>query len=139
MEQAGGARDAADVLMRFRLFRPIQKEYNATVIEGTVVSYSPETPFDNIEDAQEYIDLLLQAIEEAQQDVTADIAAATGDQAERRRQALQLVAHNLNKLTLHVSKSRRILNDLRSLRRLLQDERKPQAAEESQSRAAGAA
>ena len=103
------------------------------------MSYSPETPFDNIEDAQEYIDLLLQAIEEAQQDVNADIVTATGDQAERRRQALQLVAHNLNKLTLHVSKSRRILNDLRSLRRLLQDERKPQAAEESQSRAAGAA
>ncbi len=98
---------------------------------------SAETPFDNIESAQEYVALLLEAIEEAQRDVGAELELTTGPQAERRRQALQLVAHNLNKLAFHISKSRRILNDLRTLRRLLFEER--QAAAGPKSRAVGAA
>ena len=39
------------------------------------------------------------------------------------REALQLVSYNLAKLTLHITTSRRILNDLRTLRRLLLAER----------------
>jgi hypothetical protein len=38
-------------------------------------------------------------------------------------QALQLVSFNLHKLEKHIRKSRRILNDLRILRRLLHQER----------------
>jgi hypothetical protein len=38
------------------------------------VSYDPETPFDSIEGSQEYVALLAEAIEEARQDVDADIA-----------------------------------------------------------------
>jgi len=61
-------------------------------------------------------------------DVEADIALATADDAERRLEALQLVRFNLTKLNSHMTASRRILNDLRTLRRLLLDERHSQHA-----------
>lgn len=85
-----------------------------------------ETPFDSIEGSHEYIALLAEAIEEARQDVEADIAVALRDGADRRREALQLVSYNLAKLSLHIKGSRRILNDLRTLRRLLLAERQPE-------------
>ena len=88
------------------------------------MSYEPETPFDNIESAHEFVDLLKEAIDEAKQDVDSQIAAAEGAGAERRQQALKLVQYNLTKLGQHVTTSRRILNDLRSLRRLLLEERR---------------
>ena len=53
----------------------------------------------------------------------ADIAVAEAEGAERRKQALQLVSYNLAKLSLHITASRRIMNDLRTLRRLLLAER----------------
>jgi hypothetical protein len=87
------------------------------------MSYDPETPFDSIESSHEYVSLLAEAIEEARNDVDADIAAALREGAERRKEALQLVSYNLAKLTLHITTSRRILNDLRTLRRLLLAER----------------
>lgn len=87
------------------------------------MSYQPETPFDSIEGSHEYVALLAEAIEEARRDVEAEVAAATRDGADRRKQALLLVAYNLAKLNLHITTSRRILNDLRSLRRLLLAER----------------
>ena len=87
------------------------------------MSYDPETPFDSIEGSQEYVALLAEAIEEARQDVDSDIEVAITEGAERRRAALQLVSYNLAKLTLHITTSRRILNDLRTLRRLLLAER----------------
>jgi hypothetical protein len=87
------------------------------------VSYDPETPFDSIEGSQEYVSLLAEAIDEARKDVDADIAVALGEGAERRTEALQLVSYNLAKLGLHITTSRRILNDLRTLRRLLLAER----------------
>ncbi len=85
-----------------------------------------ETPFDSIEGSHEYVALLSEAIEEARRDVEADIEVALQEGAERRKEALQLVAYNLAKLTLHITASRRILNDLRTLRRLLLAERQSQ-------------
>jgi hypothetical protein len=82
-----------------------------------------ETPFDNIENSHEYVSLLAEAIQDALTEVEADIALAGADGADRRKEALQLVAFKLNKLEGHVTASRRILNDLRSLRRLLLEER----------------
>ena len=82
-----------------------------------------ETPFDSIESSHQYVALLAQAIEEARRDVEGDIAMAMADRADRRRDALQLVLYNLAKLQSHMSASQRILNDLRTLRRLLMDER----------------
>jgi hypothetical protein len=87
------------------------------------MSYRSETPFDNIESSHEYVSLLADAIEEALAEVEADIALAGADGAQRRKEALQLVLFNLNKLSGHMAGSRRILNDLRTLRRLLLEER----------------
>lgn len=89
------------------------------------MSYQPETPFDSIEGSHEYVALLADALEEARRDVESEIASADRDQADRRKQALLLVSYNLAKLNLHITASRRILNDLRTLRRLLLAERAP--------------
>ncbi len=98
----------------------------------------PETPFDTIESAQDYMDLLIEAIEETRREVGSEIRLSGGAD-ERRVQALQLVALNLNKLSCHTAKCRRILNDLRTLRRLLLEERKPAGAAEPDNKAVGAA
>jgi len=87
------------------------------------VSYKPETPFDNIESAQQFVELLIEAIEESMRDVNADIARADGNRLERQKEALQLVSDNLVKLSQHMTTGLRILNDLRTLRRLLLEER----------------
>jgi hypothetical protein len=60
-----------------------------------------------------------------------------GDTAERRKEALQIVAYNLAKLSLHMRTSGRILNDLRSLRRLLLAEREPVHVHAKAARIAG--
>jgi hypothetical protein len=91
--------------------------------KGAFVSYQAETPFDNIEGSSEYVALLAESLDEARRDIEAEIAAADRDGADRRKEALLLVAFNLAKLNLHITSSRRILNDLRSLRRLLLAER----------------
>ena len=87
------------------------------------MSEKAETPFDNIEGSHEYVALLAEAVDEARRDVEADIAAAERDGAERRKQGLLLVSYNLAKMNLHITAGRRILNDLRTLRRLLLAER----------------
>jgi len=81
------------------------------------------TPFDNIESSHEYVSLLAKAVEEAVAEIDADIALASGSEADRRKEALQLVRFHLGKLSSHMTSSRRILNDLRTLRRLLLEER----------------
>jgi len=87
------------------------------------MSHRSETPFDNIESSHEYVTLLAEAIVTAIEEVEADIALAGADGADRRKEALQLVLFNMNKLQGHMTSSRRILNDLRTLRRLLLEER----------------
>ena len=91
------------------------------------MSYTSETPFDNIENSHQYVSLLAEAIEEARREVDEEIAfsMSEGEGAERRKEALQIVAYNLAKLSYHIKTSGRLLNDLRSLRRLLLAERKP--------------
>lgn len=87
------------------------------------MEYRMETPFDNIESAQEYVRLLAEAILDAKRDVEADVATEANAEFPRRVQALQLVLYNLEKLEQHLKASHRALNDLRSLRRLLLQER----------------
>jgi hypothetical protein len=87
------------------------------------MTHRSETPFDNIESSQEYVSLLAEAIEAALAEAEADLALAGADHADRRREAIQLVLFKMNKLKGHMTSSRRILNDLRTLRRLLLDER----------------
>lgn len=92
------------------------------------MSHEPETPFDSIEGSYQYVDLLSEAIAEARRDVEAEISLAEQENAERRKQGLLLVSYNLAKLETHMTTSRRILNDLRTLRRVLLAERKPAPA-----------
>jgi hypothetical protein len=87
------------------------------------VEHSEETPFDSIEGSHEYVAMLAEALNEARQEIEQEIGIAGREGAERRKQALLLVSYNLDKLNLHITASRRILNDLRSLRRLLLVER----------------
>jgi hypothetical protein len=88
------------------------------------LSYESETPFDSVEGAQEYIKLLSQTVLEAQQAVQADLnAGGMGDA--KQLEALRLVFYNLEKLSQHLKSGSRILNDLRTLRRLLLQERRP--------------
>jgi hypothetical protein len=87
------------------------------------LSYQSETPFDSIEGSHEYVAMLAAEIDEARREVEAELVTAEREQADRRKQALLLVSYNLAKLNLHITTSRRILNDLRSLRRLLLAER----------------
>jgi hypothetical protein len=87
------------------------------------MDYNFETPFDNIESAQEYLALLSQALQEAAQNAEGDILGEANSQISRRRDALRLVVYKLEKLEQHIKASRRLLNDLRTLRRLLLGER----------------
>jgi len=87
------------------------------------LSFKRETPFDNIESAQQFVRLLIEAIEESRADVDADIARAESNLSERQKQALQIVSNTLAKLSHHMTTSRRMLNDLRTLRRILLEER----------------
>lgn len=82
-----------------------------------------KSPFETLESAQEFVGLLIEALDESRKDIDADILEIRGNGKTRRREALLLVAHQLNMLSSHLSKSSRILNDLRSLRRLLLEER----------------
>jgi uncharacterized membrane protein YccC len=82
-----------------------------------------QTPFDSVENAHDYVRLLGEAIAEAKSDVAADLAVATRTRSERRMQALQIVRFKLDKLEQHLKTSSRLLNDLRTLRRLLLEER----------------
>jgi formiminotetrahydrofolate cyclodeaminase len=83
------------------------------------------TPFASIESAHEYTKLLLEAIEESRAEIAADVAQATEAKDKRLQEALQLVAFKLDKLKDHLAASHRLLNDLRTLRRLLLAERGP--------------
>jgi len=82
-----------------------------------------ETPFDSVEGAHEYMSLLSEAIQDAKNEIEADIRAAEDPKFPRRLEALRLVSFKLDKLEQQVKNGRRLLNDLRTLRRLLLDER----------------
>jgi len=85
---------------------------------------SPPNPFDSIESAYEYMTLLREAVDDAYASIQADTAEAQGvEGAERRVEAFRLVDHKLNHLRRHVMASLLVLNDLRTLRRLLLRER----------------
>jgi hypothetical protein len=82
-----------------------------------------DSPFDSIEGAQEYLKLLSEAVGEAKTAVTLEVVAPVHPGHGRRSEALRLVVYKLEKLEQHVTAGRRILNDLRILRRLLMEER----------------
>ncbi len=79
----------------------------------------PDTPFESLESAQRFVTLLMEAAEDARQQVREDIKAAAAPGRDRELEALRLVDHKLNELNVHLRAGSRILNDLRMLRRVL--------------------
>lgn len=87
------------------------------------MSPEPSGPFDSIESAHEFVALLEESIEDAVVEVKEHIQTAKTAQDERRAEALTLAIYKMSQLSVHMHKSRRILNDLRTIRRLLFQER----------------
>lgn len=85
-------------------------------------------PFETIESAQEYLKLLSGMVAESQAIVEEDVRTHSGATAGREVDALKLIVYKLDRLKDHLQRSHRILNDLRTLRRLLQNERTQAAA-----------
>ncbi len=83
----------------------------------------PATPFDSVENTQEYFRILSETVLEVQREIEGDIDATDAAKLPRRVEALRLVLFKLRKLDEHVKSSNRLLNDLRMLRRLLLQER----------------
>ena len=88
-----------------------------------------ETNFGNIEGAARYLGQLLAAVDEARADLKAEALLAASTGAERREQAIQLATYKLSQLQNHLTTSHRLLNDLRTIRRLLFAERQVGAPE----------
>lgn len=85
-----------------------------------------DNPFETIESAHEFVKLLTKAICEAKRELETHVEKESAD-ASRRLDALRIVLYSLGKLESHMHQSSRILNDLRSLRRLLLAERGSQS------------
>ena len=82
-----------------------------------------DQPFDSIESAQEFLDVLAATVLDVMKEVNSAHADALREGATRRAQALDLAKFKLKTLGCYVYKSRRALNDLRMLRRLITNER----------------
>jgi hypothetical protein len=78
-----------------------------------------DAPFDSIESAHEFLALLGETIDDALEEVQQELTACTMRQQPRQVDAWRLVHFTTTKLGTHVAASRRLLNDLRTLRNLL--------------------
>lgn len=67
--------------------------------------------------------LLRESVAEARQELEADVQRASNSDISRRLDAPRVAAYNVEKLEFHLNRSSRTVNDLRSLRRLLLEER----------------
>jgi hypothetical protein len=88
-----------------------------------MASESIELPFDSIESAYGFMDLLAETVLDAIKDLDHDREVAVLDGQARRAQAIELAIFKAKTLSSHVHKSRGVLNDLRTLRRLILNER----------------
>jgi hypothetical protein len=83
----------------------------------------PQPPFDSIESAQDFLNLLAETVLHEVKDLNRDHQIAIRDNAERRAQAIALALFKLKSLSCNLHRARRNLNDVRMLRRLILDER----------------
>ena len=97
---------------------------------GDPMNTPAENQFDSLESAYQYIAVLTQVLEETRADIVIEVGLAVEAAATRRVDALQLVAYKLERLKNHLDGSRRLLNDLRMLRRVLQADA-PEGGEET--------
>jgi hypothetical protein len=84
-----------------------------------------DNPFETLESAYEFVSLLREAVDDAYGSILDETALAqTAGGGGRRLEALRLVDHKLNGLRQNLLASLVLLNDLRTLRRLLLGERR---------------
>lgn len=88
------------------------------------------SPFDSIESAHDFVILLSQTVMETKREIDTDIQRESNGNTNRRLEALRIASYSLERLEAHLNRSRRILNDLRTLRRLLFQERTSSAQKE---------
>jgi hypothetical protein len=81
-----------------------------------------EEQFETLESARDFVTLLVETVAEAKRELELDLQRESAPS--RRLDALRIAAYSVDKLENHLNHSRRILNDLRTLRRLLFEERK---------------
>ena len=81
------------------------------------------SPFDTIESAHTFVQLLYTTLAETKQELSADVGREPNGGPNRRRDALLVAAYNVERLEYHLTRSARLLNDLRTIRRLLLEER----------------
>ena len=83
-----------------------------------------DDPFGTLESAHDFVTLLAAAVSQAKAEVETDLdRESANSDLSRRVDALRMALYNIEKLEVHLNKSSRILNDLRTLRRLLFEER----------------
>jgi len=82
-----------------------------------------EQPFESIESAYEFMDLLSETMIGVMKDLHRDYQIAIQQQEQRRARAIELALFKSKTLLCSVTKSRRMLNDLRTIRRLILNER----------------
>ena len=82
-----------------------------------------EQPFDSIESAHDFMNVLAETVVAAMKDLHRDHQIALRDGQERRARAIELALFKAKTLNCYIFKSRRMLNDLRTIRRLILNER----------------
>lgn len=80
-------------------------------------------PFDSIESAYDLLNILAETVFEEMKDLNRDQQLALQEGQERRARAIELALFKLKMLTCYLNKGRRTLNDLRTIRRLILNER----------------
>jgi hypothetical protein len=89
------------------------------------MTQSRQVRFDTLESAHEYVNQLRETVDAEFASILEDTAIAEQTSGEERRvDALRLVQHKLTSLRRNLLSSLILLNDLRTLRRLLLGERK---------------
>jgi len=83
-----------------------------------------DDPFGTLESAHDFVTLLTAAVSQSKAELQTDVDRESGNaDLSRRIDALRIALYNVEKLEAHLSRSSRIINDLRTLRRLLFEER----------------
>jgi hypothetical protein len=85
------------------------------------------SPLDSIESAHDFVTLLAEAVIETKRELQTDALRESSSNFPRHLDALRMALYGLEKLEFHMNRSHRILNDLRTLRPLLFEERTPSA------------
>jgi len=96
-----------------------------------------EDQFETLESAHDFVALLAETVAEAKRELEGDVQRESVSNFSRRLDALRLAQYKVVNLEFHVNRTKRILNDLRTLRRLLLEERGSNAKQSAIAQHAG--